>query len=68
MDDLDPEIKEGELEEDGLDSDIDDGIILGKKKPKDSKDDDSLSLDDLALEEEGGVLPEEDSFDDVDLW
>lgn len=67
MDDLDPEIKDGELENDDMDSEIDDEIILGKKKPRNKKDDDSLSLDD-ALEEEGGVLPEEDSFDDVDLW
>jgi len=67
MDDLEP-IKDEDLDEDELDGDIDDPLLPGKKKPK-AKDDDTLSLDDLADEEDDG-LPE-DSFDDVepeDLW
>jgi hypothetical protein len=69
MDDLDPEIKDSDLEADlDLDGDVDDPLNPGKKKPK-AKDDDTLSLDDLADEEDDG-LPE-DSYDDVepeDLW
>ena len=61
MDDLDPEIKDGEMEEE-----IEEEIIPGTKKPKGPKDLDETSLDDLADEEEES-LPE-DSFDDVDLW
>ncbi len=67
MDDLDPaEIKDTDLEADeDLDADIDDPLMPGKKKPK-AKDDDLLSLDDMA-EEEDGVL-DEDKYDDEDLW
>lgn len=61
MDDLDPEIKDADVEEE-----IGDELIPGTKKPKSSKDLEETSLDDLADEEEE-VLPE-DSFDDVDLW
>ena len=65
MDELDPEIKDDENEVDNLETDVDDVLIPGKKKPK-AKDDDTLSLDELSEEEEE-VLPE-DGFDDVDLW
>ncbi len=61
----DDEIKEDEVEESDLETDIDDELIPGKKKPK-AKEDEALSLDDLS-EEEDEALPE-DSFDDVDLW
>ena len=63
MDDLDPEIKNEVVEDEDLDSDIDDLISSGKKGPKKAEDD---SLDILA-DEEDEALPE-DSFDDVDLW
>ncbi len=65
MDELDPEIKDSDLEEDEdlLDDDI---LIPGKKKPKipDALEEDSL---DALADEEDGVLPE-DSYDDVDEW
>ena len=66
MDELEEDKDEKDiLEDDDLDTDVDDPLLPGKKKSK-AKDDDLLSLDDLS-EEEADVLPE-DSFDDVDLW
>lgn len=60
----DDEIKDP-LDDEEVETDTDDVLIPGKKKPK-IKDDDTVSLDDLGEEEEE-TLPE-DNFDDVDLW
>ena len=62
-DELEPKELDDTAEED-LDE-IDDDLILGKKKGKKAGAEDD-SLDALADEEEE-TLPE-DSFDDVDLW
>ena len=51
-------------EDDELDTDPDDLLAEGKKKPKKIVDNDSL---DVLADDEEEVLPE-DSFDDVDLW
>jgi hypothetical protein len=64
MEDLDPEIKDSDLEEEEeLDDDV---LIPGKKKPKnpDALEDDSL---DALADDEETILPE-DSYDDEDLW
>ena len=64
MDELEPEKElEEELGVEDPDADIDELLIPGKKKPK-AKDDDILSLDDLADEEDEA----EDEDEDVDLW
>ncbi len=65
MDELEDDKEKDVLEDEDIDTDIDDPLLPGKKKPK-AKDDDLLSLDDLS-EEEDDVLPE-DSYDDVDTW
>ena len=61
MDDLDPELKEGELE----DEEAEDELVPGIKKPKEVDED---SLDTLADEEDSSP---EDSYDDAepeDRW
>jgi hypothetical protein len=59
MDEFDKDLDENKIDEFG-----DDEISDGKKKPKD-KDDDALSLDDMAEEEDP---LENDSYEDEDLW
>jgi hypothetical protein len=63
MDELDPEIKDRDLEEE---EDLDDILLPGKKKAKNPDVLEEDSLDALAEDEEA-VLPE-DSYDDEDLW
>jgi hypothetical protein len=64
MDELDPEIKDNELEEE---EEMDDDVLVpGKKKSKNPDVVEDDSLDALADAEED-TLPE-DSYDDEDLW
>ncbi len=71
MDDLDPELKSDDMEDEG----VEDEFLLNPKKPKKAGDDDvPLDDDTVSLDEEADaedeVLPE-DRFDDMepeDLW
>lgn len=62
-DEFDPKkIEEHEFEEDLDDGDLDDFSVAGKSKPK--KDDDLVSSDDIAEEEDEEI--EGDAYDDLD--
>ena len=65
MDDLEMDKDEKDLTDDGELDDLDDPLLSGKKRPK-AKDDDLLSLDDMADDEDGTL--DDDKYDDEDLW